>query len=325
MNIYLVIVLIGLMLKLWATRYALNRERLDHKSELNNVILLSATAIVTFSIPQFFLLSDGALATPFGLPRFLVLRWYMFHALVGTTIGIYLILAVFYPSLLIRKPIRLLLQALSLIVIIAGAVFILFSDTIIDASLIGKQALNIELGNDEGDGFLIFARVMMAVLFASLFINFLVRYKNASDHQSQILNLYAVIALFFSVLECIAQIFVIHPLLFSVKGVFFTIVVFLACSDRKMFDARSTALLTLEAKTSRDMRSIFRGYANNELTHKEATQGLEKALVSYKLQKVSGFRDLKGSPLPDVAENMDINLSTLYELIKRFGIRRPKT
>lgn len=324
MSIYLFIVLIGLVLKLWVSYYALSRERANHNSELNNIISLAAITIVTFSIPQFFLLADGALSTPFGIPRYFILRWYLFHGLVGTTIGVYFILAVFYSKLLARKWIRVGLLLFGVVVVLIGTVFILFSDAVVDTSIMVKQTLNLELGKDNEDTFLIFTRSLVAVIFTLFFLNSLRKYTQSSDHKAQIINLYAVIALFLSVVECIAAVFFIHPLLFAVKGVFFTVVIFLACSGRKVFDARPLALVTLEAKISRDMQRIFRGYAHSEFKHKEAMQELEKILVSYKLEKVSGFRNLKGSPLPDVAENMDVKLSTLYELLKRLGIRRPK-
>ncbi len=324
MNIYLLIVAIGLLLKLWVSYYALSRERMNYDSKLNNIIFLSAAVIVTFSIPQFFLLADGTLATPFNLPRYLILRWYIFHGLVCITLGVYFILVVFYPSVLAQKLTRIVLKLVGLSIVLIGARIILFSDFAIDASMVTKQNIELELGRGSGDAFFVFTRALVAAIFIYLFFSFLKKYKSATNHQSQIINLYAVIALFCSVIECIAIVFVVDPLLFAIKGIFFTIVIFLACSDREIYDARPVALITLEARTRREMQRIFHDYANNRLTHKTAMQDIEKAMVNYKLNKVGGFRDAKGSPLPEVAENMDVKLSTLYELIKRLNLRRPK-
>ncbi len=323
MNAYILVVIIGFFLKLRVSYFALQREKSVYHSQLKVVLLLTAIPIVTFSIPQLFMVADGASAMPFGLPRETLFRWYLVHSVACAVPGFYMIIAVFFPQILARKEVRYTLQALGVVIFLVFFWFITVGDSVVQNTGQPQVSLREDFQATSNKDFLLVTRTMIAVVFLSLFFHFIRRYKNADSHRSQIISFYALVALFLSVIETTLVIFMMHPLLLSLKGVFFTLVVFLACSDREFVDMRSTGVITKEAKVNRQLNKTFIRYSNSELTHKQAMQDVERIFVSYKLQKEPTFIAKDGSPLPELADNMGMRLSTLYDLINRLGIQRP--
>lgn len=72
----------------------------------------------------------------------------------------------------------------------------------------------------------------------------------------------------------------------------------------RFFGIRPVAPTILESNKTHEFARIFRGYSRDDLNHRESMKSLERTLVAYKLEKMSGFKEGTGSSLPQVAQSM---------------------
>jgi hypothetical protein len=207
--------------------------------------------------------------------------------------------------------------------VLVGAYFQLFTDWLV-APGIARMPFATELGDGPAIEAIVATRVTVIALVVAAMARFYQRYQLAKSHDIQIASVHAMVFCFLFMVNSVLALLIVHPLFFATRGLFFFIAMMLIARDKPVFDARPLAPVTQEHKVARDLVGVFHRYANDRICHRDAMRKVEQLFVSYKLSKVSKFKSDDGSALPDVADSMQMSLSTLYDTIRRLELERPK-
>lgn len=318
MTIYAYLALFGFAAKLWLTYALLIKGDIKDES-LRAQALFAAFVFISYSIPQYLLFAPTEHGLALGLERYQVLRLYYFHGTLCLLLGLYCGLSIL--GYLFHR------SKLALVFFIAyffiAAHYFLFTGMLVDAT-VTRLPFESELSSGPGFNLVLATRIAVILFIVAAMFRFYRRYQFAQSHDIQIASTYAIVFSFLFLLNASLGLLLVHPLFFATKGLFFFIAMVLAIRDKPAVDLRMLAPVTQEHHVSKTLVKVFGQYAKDELGHKEAMREMEQMLVAYKLSKVSNFKDSSGSSLPDVADSMQMSLSTLYDTIKRLGLERPK-
>jgi len=216
-----------------------------------------------------------------------------------------------------RHVIPLLLIVLTITI---GGYFVVFTSTMVDGIRPGPWGI---ITLSKGAEYVFVGQLIVFVCTAIIVITLIRSYRSARSNHAQIKNVYALAAALVYDLSCLYGLYYSYPLIMATRGIVFYIVVLLILQRNKFFDIRPTAPITLEARTLRDFGKIFRDYAGEDIGHRESIKLIERKMVAYKLEKISGFKEGTGSSLPHVADSMGIKLSSLYDTLKRLELKKP--
>jgi hypothetical protein len=271
---------------------------------------------LAYSVIQIMLFGPSFLAEAVALKRICVIRLYYFIDGVSLIVGGFLLVSLFdYRQH--RHPISV---AAIVAFILTGGYFLIFTSAMVDGLRPGPAGLEFSKPAE----YVYLGRAMVYISTAVVLIALCKTFISARSNHAQIKNVYALVAALIYNLSCLLGVYKVYPFLMSTRGVIFYVVVVLILQRNRWFDIRPVTPATLEANTLRDLSRTFRQYAGEDIGHREAMKRLETTLVSYKLERITGFKDGKGSSLPLVAESMQLKLSSLYDLLKRLKIRKPE-
>lgn len=315
MNVYLIITFIGLALKLGVTYnivFHYPRRYLQLKPELMVFIFV----FLVYSVILILLFGPEAWAESIGLERIYVIRLYYFGDGVSLVSGGYLLMSMFNVRFH-RHPAFLV----AVVVFIATlGYFLLLTPYLVDGIRPGPRGL---ITLSKGAEYVYLGQIFVFICTIVIVVALYRSYHSAKSNHSQIRNVYALAAALVYDLSCLIGLYFAYPYLMASRGIIFYLVVMLILQSNRLFDIRGAAPATLEAATLRDFRRIFRDYVSEERGYRETVKEMERALVAYKLEKISGFKEGSGSSLPQVADSMDVKLSSLYDILKRLGLKPP--
>jgi hypothetical protein len=318
LTIYVAIAILGFFIKLAVSHRVLFRFPFRDDA-IKPEAWVVAIIFIPYSIPQILLLAPDTWGSAIGLERYMVLRLYLYHGtlalIAGTFMAMSLVNLKFHRS-------RVVL-AVIITYVIVGGYLLMCTDILVPMGQV-RQSLQMELGPRTGHPAVFVTRVVVVILLTSIMVYFYRRYRFATNHRIQISSLYVLAAGVLFYLNCVASLFTAHPLIFATRGIFFFIGIMLVTSDRRIFDARLLTPITKEHRAIRRLIKTFEAYSNEAIGHREAVKEIEQAMVSYKLQRVTGFKTVQGSSLPQVAESMQVSLSSLYDLLKRLDLEKPR-
>lgn len=316
MNVYIIIALLGLAAKIMVTHNVLIKHPMRDPT-LRLEIILAAAVFIPYSVPQILLLAPDSWGHALGLERYQVLRIYYYHGTLALISGLYSGLSLLGYSFQRNSWVHALIVAYA----VSGAIGFIFTDALVAA---GQKRLPFEqeLGSGNGFAFVLATRITVVILVSIAIYQFYKRYRSANSNAVQITSYYAIAAGLLFFLNYLLSLFFIHPLFFATRGLFFFLAMMLIARDASIFDARPITPITLENKVARDLVKTFTAYSNEEIGHKDAVRKMEQQMVNYKLEKITGFKDTPGSSLPEVATSMRVNLSSLYDIIKRLNLSK---
>ena len=315
MNIYLVLVALGLLIKL-AASYRLFFDFPNHYRHIKPELMVFIVVFLGYSVVQMLLFGPSAWAEFFGLSRIYVLRVYYFSDGLSLIVGGYLLVSMF--DVKVHRHPALVIGLVCFIAI--GAHFVIYTPLIVDGLRPGPANLQFTIpGESVGWG-----RAMVYLSTAAILIALYRSYQIARSNNAQIKNVYALVAALIYDISCLIGTYKVFPLLMAVRGIIFYVVVVTILQRNRFFDIRPAAPVTLEANTLREFNKTFRDYASEDCGHREALRRIERSLVAYKLEKITGFKESKGSSLPEVAASMNISLSSLYDILKRTDLSKPE-
>lgn len=323
MNLYLLVVIVGLLIKsATAVRFFTNcpEEHTHLRVELSVFfVVFIASSIVNLVI-----------FAPLGILQFLNIPIEFFSRLyyvldnLSTLVAAYLLLGMFGSKL--HKMVTVVLLVVAYILISSYSV--LFTDTHFDGLIITSYVtLAKQVPNNP---FIIIPQILAFLPLLAVVVTLIRTYRGAKTNQSQIRNFYALIAFILFNLSYISSIWAgldnpIGGMVLATRGFFFFFVITLTLLSNDFFDIRHITPKTVENHASVKIFKLFRYYSNEKIGHKEAVREMEKIMVEYKLTKIIGFKDDEGSALPIVADSMKISRSGLYDVLKRLGISPPKS
>lgn len=321
MSIYLLIVIVGLLIKsAIAVKFYTHfpKEYSSLKVELTAFFVV----FIASSVVNLFIFAPLSLMSALNIPIEFVCRLYYVLDNVSTLVGAYLLLGMFGIKMHKSLPVVVLVLAY-----FAAATFsVVYTDIhfqgIVESKFVtlAKQVPN--------DPYLIIPQLLAFLPLLAVIVALIKTYRDAKTNQSQIHNFYALIAFIFFDISYISSIWagLDNPMsmLLATRGFFFFFVITLTLSSREIFDIRHITPKTAENEASSKLRNLFRRYSNEKIGHKDAVREMEKIMVEYKLTKTIGFKEEQGSALPIVADSMKISRSGLYDVLKRLGISAPK-
>lgn len=318
MAVYVSIAILGCLLKLFVACYVL-RSSSEVERHLRPMLVVCSVLIVSYSVPQVLLLAPDSWASAIGLSRAMVLRIYYYH---GT---LCLISSIYISFSLLNLRFHRSLWMLTIIGVYAliGGFYILGTDWLV-ASNYERVPFQQELSSSKVSPAVFLTRLAVVIILTVILLGFIRAYRDAKSNQAQIANFYAVAAGMVFYLNCVSGLFISHPLIFSIRGLFFFVATMMFAIDKKKFDARPHTPATYEHKVLTELQSIFRRFANQKIGYREAVREIEINLVSYKLKKITGFERSDRSSLPEVAKNMQVSLSSLYDLLKKHELDKPR-
>lgn len=315
MNLYLLITLAGLVVKLWVSRGLVFNFPQWH-SDIKPELLIFVFMFLVYSLIQILLFGPEHLAQALYMERIFVIRLYYYWDAISLIAGGFLLLSMFgmrfhksWPSL----------AGLTIFLITIGY-FTVFTDQLIDMVRPGPRGI-ITLSAPAKYAFL--GQGMLYVITLAIIIGLFRAYRSAKSNEAQIKNVYALAAALVYATSCLMGLHWAIPLLMATRGILFYVVVLLIVQRNSFFDIRPAAAITAEANTLREFSRVFREYAGEDVGHRESLRRLERSMVAYKLEKVTGFKEGNGSSLPQVAQSMDVKLSSLYDILKRLELDKP--
>ncbi len=267
------------------------------------------------SITQIFLFGPPELKTTFGMSDRSVIRAYYLFDGTSMATAAYLMMSVF--------NVRFHKHWSFLGALMAAACFIAYL-LFFTSSLVGAERVDDGIILGSTAPFTIIPRIIAYGILAIVIIALLNTYRNANSDQVQIRNFYALAAFLVYDINYIVGLYYAIPLIMALKGILFFIIILLTLQDVLRFDIREYTPRTAERLTSAKLRKVYRQYIKEDIGHKEAVTEMEKALVEYKLNKISGFNATKASSLPAIAKSMKVSRSGLYDILKRLNIARPE-
>lgn len=250
-----------------------------------------------------------------GLSRIYVIRLYYFSDGLSLIVGGYLLVSMFEVRVH-RRP-SVVLGLLTFIGV--GAYFVILTPLIVDGLRPGPAGLQFTIPGE----FVAWGRAMVYLSTAAILIGLYRSYQKAKSNHAQIKNVYALAAALVYDISCLIGTYKVFPLLMAARGIVFYVVVVTILQRNRFFDIRPATPITLEANTLREFNRVFRDYAAEDCGHREALRKIERSMVAYKLEKITGFKEGKGSSLPEVARSMQISLSSLYDILKRNELGKP--
>ncbi|MEM7361064.1 MAG: hypothetical protein AAF431_18375 [Pseudomonadota bacterium] len=315
MNTYLLIAVVGLILKLGVTYnivFHYPRRYLGLRPEL----MVFIAVFLAYSLILILLFGPERWALALNLERIYVIRLYYFGDGVSLIVGGYLLMSMF--EIRFHRHWVCLAAVISFVAVLGY--FLLLTPHLVDGIRPGPRGI-ITLSKGAEYQYLgqIFVGICTLVIIVALYRS----YQAAKSNQSQIQNVYALAAALVYDLSCFFGLYFAYPYLMASRGIVFYLVVMLILQSNRLFDLRSAAPATLEATILREFKRIFRDYASEDKDHRDTLKELETHLVAYKLEKISGFKEGSGSSLPQVADSMGLKLSSLYDLLKRLGLKPP--
>lgn len=315
MNLYLLITIAGLLIKLWVSRGIFVRFPSWHEGIKAELLLFMAVFMI-YSVVQILLFGPEHWAEFFGLERIIVIRFYYFWDVVGLVSGGYLLLSLFDQHFHKRWWIVAPLVGL---ITVAGY-FVVLTDTMINGIRPGPRGI-ITLSAPSDFAYL--GQGLVYLFTIAIVFGLFRTYRLAKSNEAQIKNLYALGAAAIYDVSCLIGLHWSLPFLMASRGIIFYVVVLLIVQRNRFFDIRPVGAVTAEANTLREFARVFREYAAEEVGHRESLRRLERSMVAYKLEKITGFKEGGGSSLPEVAHSMDVKLSSLYDILKRLDLDKP--
>lgn len=315
MNTYLLIALVGLILKLGVTyniAFHYPRRYLGLRPEIMAFIFV----FLAYSLILILLFGPEHWAMTLKLERIYVIRLYYFGDGVSLIVGGYLLMSMFHIRF--HRHWIFLLGVMTFITVLGY--FLLLTPHIVDGIRPGPRGI---ITLSKGAEYQYFGQIFVGLCTFVILVALYRSYQAAKSNQSQIQNVYALAAALVYNLSCFFGLYFAYPYLMASRGIVFYLVVMLILQSNRLFDLRSAAPATLEATTLRDFKRIFRDYAAEDKDYRDTLKELERKLVAYKLEKISGFKEGSGSSLPQVADSMGIKLSSLYDLLKRLNLKPP--
>ncbi|GAB5452497.1 MAG: hypothetical protein Hals2KO_28250 [Halioglobus sp.] len=315
MNVYLGITVAGLLIKLWVSRDIFVRFPTWHQGIKTELLIFIAVFLI-YSVVQILLFGPEPWAEAMGLERITVIRFYYFWDVVGLVAGGYLLLSLFNQDF--HKRWWIVVPLVTLIGV--GGYFVVMTDTMIAGIRPGPRGI-ITLSAPSDFAFL--GQGLVYLFTLGIVFGLFRTYQLAKSNDAQIKNLYALVAAAIYDVSCLVGLHYSLPFLMASRGIIFYVVVLVIMQRNRFLDIRPVGAVTAEAKTMREISRAFRQYAAEEVGHRESMRRLERSMVAYKLGKITQFKDGAGSSLPQVAESMDVKLSSLYDILKRLDLDKP--
>lgn len=314
MNIYLLITAVGLALKLGVS-YRIFFAYPEQSRHLRPELFSFIVVFMAYSLVQGLLFGPEYWAESIGLSRIHVIRSYYFFDGLSLIVGGYLLMSMFDVSF--HK--NCLVTFILFMFVGIGGYFLVLTGNMVDGVRPGPGGITLSKPGD----YVALGRVIVYICTAAVLLALYRSYQSAKSNHAQIKNVYALAAASIYNISCLIGLYFAVPWLMASRGIVFYVVVMLILQKNRFFDLRPVAPTTLESNTLREFSRIFRDYSAEDLSHRESVKLMERALVAYKLEKVSGFKEGTGSSLPQVANSMGIKLSTLYDILKRLGLKKP--
>lgn len=315
LNIYLVITLFGLALKLSVTYnivFNYPKQHIKIKPELMAFVFV----FITYSFIQILLFGPEIMGSVIGLQRIYVIRLYYFGDGISLIAGGYLLMSMFN----VRFHKHFLTLLIIILFISVGGYFLLSTDLMVIGVRPGPRGL---ITLSEGAEYVYLGQIIVYICTAVILIALYRSYHSAKSNHAQVKNVYALaVALIYNVL-CLIGLYKSYPILMATRGIIFYVVVLLILQRSRFFDLRPISPTTIEGSTLREFRHSFSEYTSEEIGYREMIKRIERSMVAYKLEKISGFKEGSGSSLPLVAKSMDVSLSSLYDILKRLDLDKP--
>lgn len=315
MNIYLLITIFGLVVKLWVSRgifFNYPKWHTNIKPELMTFVFV----FLIYSVLQILLFGPESWSSAIGLERIFVIRLYYLWDAISLISGGYLLLSMF-NNRFHKRPLVLVTASLLMGV---GGYFLVFTPAMVDGIRPGPRGL---ITLSQGSEFVYLGQMIAYIFTAGIIFGLFKSYRAAKSNQAQIKNVYALVAALIYDISCLVGLYLTFPLLMASRGIIFYVVVILILQRSRFFDIRPAAAVTSEASTLREFARTFMDYAAEDIGHRESLRRLERSMVAYKLDKITGFKEDNGSSLPQVAQSMDVKLSSLYDILKRLELDKP--
>lgn len=319
MSLYLLVVLVGLLLKVFVARRFYANFPTEYK-KIRQELNVFFSVFIASSVINVFIFMPIESLTLFHMPVDLAARLYYLFDNLSTLVGAYLLLGIFGSRLHKLKSVLVVM----LTYILIASYSVLFTNTHFNGLVINEHVF---LAKRVLESSYILIPQVLAILTLMVVLIALIRtYRHAKTNQSQIRNFYTLIAFVLFDLSYISSLWigVDSPMILATRGFFFFFVVSLTLMSNDFFDIRHITPKTSENDASIALFRLFRLYSNEKIGHKEAVKDIEKIMVEYKLTKISGFKDEEGSAMPIVADSMKISRSGLYDVLKRLGITTHK-
>ncbi|MFK7733423.1 MAG: hypothetical protein AB8B48_17520, partial [Pseudomonadales bacterium] len=285
-------------------------------SDIKPELLIFVFMFMMYSLIQILLFGPEHWATAMHIERIFVIRLYYYWDATSLIAGGYLLLSMFGMRFHKRWPAMTFL----LLFLVTIGYFTVFTNQLIDGVRPGPRDI-ITLSAPAKYAFL--GQAMLYLFTLAIVIGLFRAYRSAKSNEAQIKNVYALAAALVYATSCLLGLHLAWPFLMATRGILFYVVVMLIVQRNSFFDIRPVAAVTAEANTLREFSKIFREYAGEDVGHRESLRRLERCMVAYKLEKVTGFKDGTGSSLPQVAQSMDVKLSSLYDILKRLELDKP--
>ena len=145
-------------------------------------------------------------------------------------------------------------------------------------------------------------------------------YRRASDHQTELRNLYTALALSPIFIVCLAilvlmflEIKINAVILLPLATSLFMVIQIATERQHKVTDLRRFVPFSQERKTYSEIMDIFSSYSRDEVTYREAVSEIERLLVLQKYDKNQGNAS-------ETAGRMGMPRSSLYSIFNRLGI-----
>ena len=317
MNIYLLITLFGLALKL-AVTYKVFLKFPNGAESIRIELFVFIYTFLAYSFVQILLFAPESLGHSLGIERIKVIRLYYVSDGVSLIVGGYLLMSMLQVKFH-KHPIVFLTTFMFVTI---GGYVVIMTNYMVDGVRPGPRGL---ITLSKGADYVFIGQAIVFLCTAVTLIALVKSYQSAKSNSMQIKSVYALAAALVYDINCFVGLYKTYPMIMAIRGVIFYVVVLVIMQRDSFFDLRPNAPTTIESGAMREFGKIFRDYSAEKIGHKESIKRIEKRMVAYKLEKISGFKEGSGSTLPQVASSMGVQLSTLYDILKRLGIDRPKS
>ena len=316
MSVLLWIAILSVVIKLVVSYEVITRYPVKYHKQKPE-LLIFIFSFLAYSILLIFVFSPIVDGHNLGVTRAYVVRAHYF--LDGACLGI---ASYALPSLIGASSHKTwLVKTLLALYILVGGYFLLFTDAFISSVYFHGQN-TIGLGGASIGNLIVVPRLLVALCITAVVIGIIRNYRTVQEGQGQVRHLYILFAFLLYAINCFMGLFAALPILIALRGLLLFSVVMFVVHKSRLFDLRSVIPGTKEKRAITTFRSTFRRFTADEVGYRSALQDMERAMVEYKLQKISGFREDNKSALPRVANSMQLSLSSLYDLLKRLEIKQ---
>ena len=272
---------------------------------------------ISYSVIQILLFGPEIWASTIGLQRIYVIRLYYFGDGVSLIAGGYLLMSMFN----VKFHKHYLTLFIVFLFICIGGYFLIITSAMVDGVRLGPNGI---ITLSEGVEYVFLGQIIVYICTAVVVVALYRSYQSAKSNHAQIKNVYALAAALIYDVLCLIGLYKSYPYLMASRGIIFYIVVILILQRNKFFDLRPISPTTIEGSTLREFRASFREFSVEEIGYREMIKRIERSMVAYKLEKITGFKESSGSSLPIVAKSMDVSLSSLYDILKRLDLDKPQ-